>query len=110
MKPRDHPEHTLTRGCRYAEDGGVVPSRRLKQQLGVRAGAGPARDPMIPAAGVADTRPVTDDDLELDIDVPSKYEDNSRSIDVDDRVAIEEETIGILGALGRQAVTKEERE
>ena len=43
-------------------------ARRTAKQLGLRAVAGPTRDPAIPAAGVADGGPLTND-LELDVDV-----------------------------------------
>ena len=71
--------------CRYS-DGGIGIARRPKKQLGERVGAGPVRDPQIPAAGEVDTRPVTDDDLGLDVDVPTAYDDVSGVSDAEDRV------------------------
>ena len=50
-------------------------SRKLKQHLGQRAGAGLVRDPAIPAAGAADLSQITDDDLALDIEVPTVYDE-----------------------------------
>ena len=95
-RPYHDSAHTLEEGCRFAV-GGLEVARRAKKQVGQRAGAGPCRDPAIPASGVADGAPITDD-LGLEPDVPA----------VDDEAAPEEEPFGILKGPGR-AVTKEEQ-
>ena len=84
-RPPEDSSHTLGEGCRFA-DGGLEKTRRAKKQQGERARAGPVRDPAIPAGGVADISPVTDDDLGLDLDVPTEYDEALR----------EDETLGIL--------------
>ena len=66
VKPRDDPAHTRDEGCRYGVGGQEV-YRRIKKQFGVRAKAGPIRDPAIPAAGEVDRGP-TPDDVDLDAD------------------------------------------
>ena len=66
----------------------------MKKQFGERVAAGLCRDPAIPAAGVVDVGPVTDDDLALDDDVAPG-----------DRVVPEDETPGV----GNRVVTKDGR-
>ena len=72
-RPTTDSKHTLEEGCRFA-DGGAEVQRRAKKQLGLKAAAGPCRDPAIPAAGVADGDPITDD-LSLDREVEAEDED-----------------------------------
>ena len=67
VRPHDDLDHALAVGCRYA-DGGKEVARSVKKQQGQTAGVGPARGPAIPAAGVADRDPITDD-IEFDADV-----------------------------------------
>ena len=105
MKPIGDAGHTFERGCRYGE-GGLDRQRRRKIELGERAKSGPVRDPAIPAAGVRESEPVTTD-LNLDGDVQTN--DNVIVRDTDDVVHDEDEPLGILGTIGRGAVTKEER-
>ena len=59
-----------------------------------KAKRGPCRDPAIPIAGAAAIRPITDDDLEFDCDVPTVYDD----------------AFDVFKGLSCDAVTKEERE
>ena len=57
----------------------------MKKQFGERAKARPCRDFAIPAAGEVDLGPVTDDNLDVDIDVATE-----------DRAVTEEEAGGVL--------------
>ena len=63
---RHDPIHARDEGCRYGVGGQEV-YRRIKKQFGVKAKAGPIRDPAIPAAGDVDINPVSDD-VDLDAD------------------------------------------
>ena len=111
VKPRDDPAHAEDEGCRYGS-GGVEVYRRVKKQFGVRAKAGPVRDPAIPAAGEADRDPIIDN-LDLDADVGAVSAPGVISTPVPDairapdEVVTEEETLGIMRGDAR-AVTKEE--
>ena len=67
VRPHDDPDRTLVSGCRCA-DGGNEVVRRVKKQFGQQAGAGFVRDFAIPAVGVADGDPITDD-IDLDAEV-----------------------------------------
>ena len=82
------PAHILSQGCRFA-DGGLEVGRREKKQSRQQAGAGPCRDPAIPAVGEADVGPIADDDLAADINVAPE-----------DRVAVEDETLRVNRGVG----------
>ena len=119
VKPRDDPAHTKDEGCKYGVGGQEV-YRKIKKQFGVKAKAGPIRDPAIPAAGETDRRPITDDvDLEADIgaiNAPGVISTPDGVIGApgaisapgDKRVVTEDETLGIMRGDAR-TVTKEER-
>ena len=87
--------HVLEKGCRFADDGLEV-ARRTKKQVGQRAGAGPCRDPAIPASGAVDGASATDD-LGLGIDGLTAY----------DEAIPAEASLGIFKACGRVAVKEE---
>ena len=67
-----------------------------KKEFGEQAKSGPCRDPAIPARGVADAEPITDD-LWLDLDVPKVYDMALQEVD----------TFGVMCNL-RRVATKEE--
>lgn len=97
VSPAGDPDHTLEDGCRFV-GGGLEVARRVQEQLGQQAGAGPCRGLAIPAAGVADADPVTNDILDSDIDVASDG----------GRVVAEDEAPGVFRGDGHEIVTKEE--
>ena len=69
--------HALEEGCRYRVGSEEV-SRRRKKETGERAKAGHVRDFAFPAVGVVDLGPIIDDDLALDADVPTIYDEPDR--------------------------------
>ena len=83
----------------------------MEKQPGEKAKAGPIRDPATPAAGVADGNPITDDiDLDVDVDGVVSAFGGVICTPGEDRVATEEEILGIMLGGDAGVVTKAEKE
>ena len=81
--------------------------RRRKKELGQKVQAVPCRDLAIPAAGIADGGPITDDvDLDLGVDGAISAP-GAVSAPVGDQAIIDEDAFGML-RFGNSVATKEE--